>query len=232
MNFDFLSRSGCILCDELNNNSALSVAAGLCANSTQNFVLETDNFVLLPDISPIVPGHSLLITRRHFSSFARVPQSYVDELRHFIRRCRALSLAHHSDLVLFEHGSSDSEMRSGACIHHAHIHLLPVAVPALDWMREHGRVRKLGDEMQFEFDDRDSLTDYLAFRDGSDQTYILSEFDRRPPCQFIRRRIAEHLDLGEWHWDLNLLRRISLHQAYVDDGGTARARTLLASRST
>jgi len=68
-------------------------------------------------------------------------------------------------------------------------------------MTEFGPVRQLGHVTQYEVKDRHSLTDYLAFQDQVGRSFLVADIRRRPPCQFIRRRIAEHFNLYHWNWE-------------------------------
>jgi diadenosine tetraphosphate (Ap4A) HIT family hydrolase len=164
---EFFSVSGCLLCDEFHHTAPLSVKLGLCSVPRANLLLESENFVLLPDISPLVPGHSLLVPREHYPSFAQIPGSRIQELRNFKDECVAFISEHHAEPLLFEHGSGPLEPRSGACIHHAHIHLLPLVAPVQQWMREFGEVREIGHALQYELTERLRLGDYLAYQDQS-----------------------------------------------------------------
>jgi hypothetical protein len=103
--------------------------------------------------------------------------------------------------LLFEHGSGPLAPRSGACVHHAHIHVLPLTAPVDRWMGEIGPVRQVGRLSPYELPDRLTFTDYLAYQDQDDLTFLVVEIRTRPPCQFIRRRLAEHLSLGDWRWE-------------------------------
>lgn len=199
--FEFLSAGGCLLCDELENNSPLSVRIGLCAHPKTNILLESDLFVLLPDISPLVRGHCLLVPKEHHSSFARLPPYHVNELRRFTQDCIAFVSRHFSAPLLFEHGSGSLEPRSGACIHHAHMHLLPLTASVDQWIKRFGSVQELGGTAQYELSERFTLDDYLFYQDQLGNSFLVAHLEERPPCQFIRRRIAEHFNLTDWHWE-------------------------------
>ena len=204
--FNSSSPSGCLLCDEVQNRSPLSVRARLCDDPRANFLLESRSLLLLPDISPLVPGHSLLITKEHFASFAQAPEDCGEELRTFKVECAALVASKYSAPLLFEHGSASSRPRSGACVHHAHIHFLPLVAPVESWISEFGEVRRV--DRPSRWADGAGARDYLAYEDQQGRSFLVSELESVPPCQFLRRRIAEHLLLREWQWELMLLRRM------------------------
>ena len=206
---DFLSTGGCLLCDEIQNNTPLSVRIGICSNPRHNVLLESDNFLFLPDISPIISGHCLLIPKKHYRSFACLPKESFTELQYFREECAALTTREFCAPVLFEHGSGSCEMRSGACVDHAHIHFLPMRAPVQGWMAKVGEVEKTSLLMQFDSPDRFGKGDYLAFEDELGISFVVTRFKSRLPCQFIRRRVAEHFGLPEWNWENKCISRLA-----------------------
>jgi diadenosine tetraphosphate (Ap4A) HIT family hydrolase len=206
--FEFLSASGCLLCDELEGNSPLSVRIGLWAYPKTNVLLDSDLFVLISDISPLVRGHCLLIPKEHYSSLATLPEAHIEKLKHFTKECIGLVSEQFCAPFLFEHGSGVFEPRSGACIHHAHMHFFPLTAPVDQWMTEFGEVQDLGRVGQYELCERLRLGDYLAYQDQRGNSYLVAHLKKRPPCQFIRRRIAEHFNLAEWDWESAFIRKL------------------------
>lgn len=194
---EFLSVSGCLLCDELDGKSPPSARIGPRAQA----LLESDLFVLLPDISPLVPGHCLLIPKQHHCSLATLPEDHLEELSKFLQDCTALVSRWWPVPLLFEHGSGALAPKSGACIHHAHLHLLPLRAPVIKWLKPFGVIHKLRTKAPYESAEPSDLGDYLAYRDQRGQWYLISELRNRPPCQFIRRRITQYLNLPEWNWE-------------------------------
>jgi diadenosine tetraphosphate (Ap4A) HIT family hydrolase len=209
--FEFLSKTGCLLCDELHNTAPLSVRAGLSGHPYDNFLIESTNFVFLPDISPLLPGHCLMVPRDHFPSFAAIPKHQVAELRDFTDMCVAFISRLHSPPLLFEHGSGPFEPRSGACVHHAHTHFLPLSAPVETWMGQYGRVLRTDGTALCELPR--PFGDYLSYQDQAGRSYLVSKLDRRPPCQFLRRKIAEHRGLPDWDWEYGIAQNLILNRA-------------------
>jgi ATP adenylyltransferase len=204
--FEFLSISGCLLCDELEGNSPLSSRVGVRARA----LIESELFLLLPDISPLIPGHCLLLPKQHYSSLATLPQDHIDQLPAFLQKCISLVCRQSAAPLLFEHGSGELAPKGGACIHHAHLHLLPLTAPVVQWMKPFGTVQHLGKKAHYDSPERSRLTDYLAYQDQRGDWFLVSELEQRPPCQFIRRRIAQELSLPEWHWESTFISKLAL----------------------
>ena len=170
--------------------------------------MTTDSFVLMRDISPLVPGHCLLVSRRHCSSFARLNDREIEEFQIFKHRCVEYVKYHFSAPLLFEHGASGDETRSGACVVHAHIHFLPVCAPMEDWLSDIGPVRHFESVFPLPPAIRDGVEDYLACEDQAGHGSLVTLFDRDVPCQFVRRRVADLLKLPEWNWK-SVFRRLA-----------------------
>jgi ATP adenylyltransferase len=188
----------CILCEEITGPRPLS---GRVFGIRSKPIVESPNFVVVPDIRPIVAGHSLLITKDHFVSFAALPDCYRDEFN--LIRDRAVSkLAgrHRTAPFVFEHGPAAHGFHSGGCVSHAHLHLIPVQAPVLTLLEESidGQIRRGAGEIFSTLSSVRSSYLYYGSRDGDD--YIVDEFKSPVPCQFIRRALAAHLGIHDWNW--------------------------------
>ena len=67
-------------------------------------IKETTNFVVLPDIAPLAPGHVLIISKEHISCFGFVPQDQISELELLLREVKILLSKLYRFPVIFEHG--------------------------------------------------------------------------------------------------------------------------------
>jgi histidine triad (HIT) family protein len=86
-------------------------------------ILETRNFIAVPDIRPRVKGHTLIITKKHYSTLIDMPESLGSELLDVVKK-------------LFEKKAKEEGAEgfnlvvnnfpaAGQIIHHVHFHLLP-----------------------------------------------------------------------------------------------------------
>ncbi|MBT2213996.1 HIT family protein [Actinomadura sp. NEAU-AAG7] len=112
----------CVLCPPL--RFRVNAAAGLPGDSA---VLARDpGFLLIPDVAPLAAGHLLLVTRRHHQCAGAFGAPLWGSALHWRDHVSRLYEAAYGsgDLVLFEHGPATSQ-GGGACVDHAHWHLLP-----------------------------------------------------------------------------------------------------------
>ncbi|MFC5746687.1 HIT family protein [Actinomadura rugatobispora] len=112
----------CVLCPPL--RFRLNAMADLPG---ERAVLAADgDFFLMPDLAPLAEGHVLLVTSRHLQcagAFGKGLWARAWQWRH--RVARLYRDAYGGDgLLMFEHGPGTSQ-GGGACIDHAHWHLLP-----------------------------------------------------------------------------------------------------------
>lgn len=193
----------CVLCPPL--RFRLNAAADLAGESS---VLASDaDFLLMPDLAPLVEGHLLLVTSRHVQCAGAFGKGLWAGAWQWRRRvARVYQSAYGSpDLLLLEHGPATPQ-GGGACVDHAHWHLIPA-----------GRTGR-GARVLLE---RRGLPGEPATRDAvhryylSGRSYLLMEEKGRAtvhpagevPSQFLRRVAAMALS-GEgrsWRWQESFL---------------------------
>lgn len=193
----------CVLCDEV-AREPLALSSLLAVPI--EVVAESSNFLLIPDIRPIVPGHLLLISRQHHSSVARVQEELRHELKRFKEDVQAFLQSKHEEFFWFEHGSGTSPGSNSCCVRHAHLHFIPVRPRAVD---EYLRRVSLSNALEKGASGIEALfaakDDYIYFerRDGS---CILVEKPFRPlPRQLARMVVARQEGMADWDWTRILL---------------------------
>jgi diadenosine tetraphosphate (Ap4A) HIT family hydrolase len=87
-------------------------------------LLETRQFVVLPSIGPLVPGHVMVVSKAHCESLASMGADAVYEYESLAARLRNAPFLRDNKPLEAEHGST-SEDKAGACVIHTHVHWLP-----------------------------------------------------------------------------------------------------------
>ncbi|WP_242911238.1 HIT family protein [Actinomadura terrae] len=125
----------CVLCPPL--RFRVNAMAGLPGESS---VLARDAaFLLIPDVAPLARGHLLLVTRRHrqcAGAFGAGLWGRALRWRDHVSRLYDAAYGG-GDLLLLEHGPATSQ-GGGACVDHAHWHLLPGAPGVRAVLEERG----------------------------------------------------------------------------------------------
>jgi histidine triad (HIT) family protein len=86
-------------------------------------VYEDDNFLCIKDQNQVVPGHSLVIPKKHFETFLDMPDSLGSELSKAIKTS-SLKLMKENDCSGFNIVQNNFSV-AGQVVPHLHFHILP-----------------------------------------------------------------------------------------------------------
>jgi diadenosine tetraphosphate (Ap4A) HIT family hydrolase len=189
----------CFLCDEVDGGSrALSaLLLGRLAEPLE----ESDHFLALPDIQPLVDGHSLLLTKFHIRSFSELPVAHSSEFRSICDRLKLKLESRYGRPFVFEHGPGGGPS-SGSCVDHAHLHFFPLEAPVPSWLTDiiDGRVTHGAGEILATLSLSSVTTSYLYYQDQRGCDIVVDNLETPAPCQFIRRAVASHVGTPNWNW--------------------------------
>jgi len=100
---------GCVFC----NRSELE----------REIFFESRNFMLVYNLKPILPGHSLIVPKKHVETLSELSQEELEELVGLMKKFeRVLKDAYHGTGFNF---AIQEGPESGATIRHLHVHLIP-----------------------------------------------------------------------------------------------------------
>ncbi len=199
-------RCSCSLCIEF-AGTPVPLHTVMVPHAAKTRVLwESDDWLIIPTIGPLTPGHVMLVPRGHNFSILGCPSEILPEGQWLLERC-SLKLRHlyQQAIVVFEHGmTADQRKTCGACIEHAHLHIAPgppsfVSSLTLDCSGWHSAasfsalVSPVGN------------WPYIMVGLAQPDTRFWARQCVAPvPSQFLRRVFAEQLDKdGEWDWRKN-----------------------------
>ena len=86
-------------------------------------IYENDNFFSIPDANPVVKGHSLVISKRHFKNILDIPITSGQEMLDCIKKTAAIIMKENN-----AEGFNVLNNNSGAAgqvVFHIHIHIIP-----------------------------------------------------------------------------------------------------------
>ncbi|GAA1582967.1 hypothetical protein GCM10009678_77090 [Actinomadura kijaniata] len=157
-----------------------------------------DRLFLMPDLAPLAEGHLLLVTAEHHACAGTFDPGLWARARRWRDHVAGLYLAAYgsADLVLFEHGPG-SPQGGGACIDHAHWHLVPGTAGVRAVLEGRGLRGETGSH------------DALRERHRAGRSYLLVEEDDTAtvhpgdgvPGQFLRWAVTTALyGPGTWRW--------------------------------
>ncbi|MFG1679589.1 HIT family protein [Nonomuraea sp. NPDC049269] len=168
------------------------------AENGDEVIFQTESFLVVLDTAPLAEGHLLIITDRHMPSLAGLSKTERDEL-HAVKRDAESKLREvYGPITYFEHGAESFTRHAGACIDHAHLHLVPGDIDMLP------RVAR----------DYPNIESFVSHKDALDnlagQAYLM--FGREagpaygahaPACitQYLRRLVSEAAESKVmWNW--------------------------------
>lgn len=121
---------GADFCQELAGGAETEFSRTYIGDPESRIICRSLNLSLMADMSPLVAGHLLLVSNRHYLSFGEVLSDHDEEVGEVFVHIFDRYAETFGDPVVLEHGSSRS-MDASACITHAHLHLLPLRLDAV-----------------------------------------------------------------------------------------------------
>ncbi len=190
----------CPFCRELHSGTL----PDFCDADIDSRVLhQTNRFVVMVDISPLVPGHVMIVPKAHILCYGAVEPGAQDEFLCIVTATRSILNEHYGPSVILEHGTSSLEPVADH-VTHAHLHIVPAAVDIRDAL------------LKFNTTTIASLSDlsHWAARDA-EYIYFESSLGERMVADrivgikrlFFRREIAKQIGLPDplWDWRRHIL---------------------------
>jgi diadenosine tetraphosphate (Ap4A) HIT family hydrolase len=169
---------------------------------------ESENFYAKAALGHFVFGYTLIISKEHFPSFAYVPEPLFPELEAF--RNNVLDKLHdicQHPITIMEHGALNRCQRGGACIDHAHLHLMPLAAdlyPVLSERFSFGELGSISEVRRF----KDAQVPYLYYQREGLRSYGVG-LSQDVPSQMLRQIACQALGTPElWDWRNRPLRDV------------------------
>lgn len=171
--------------------------------NNKNFGLPVDECILYEsedlyigvDISPLVRGHVLIITKEHYYNFYELPRKIKNEVIELQKELKRIyKEMYNSEILFFEHGSNEPGM-AGSSIDHAHLHCIPY-----DGDIKEDLDKLLGEAIECDIMKEDDFTNEFSYIyiDVLDDKYIY-KVDKLD-SQFLRRLIITRLKDKEYKW--------------------------------
>lgn len=212
----------CVFCEQIEQGTVTPRFAEIYPEipHRKQILAQNKELLLIPDDSPIVQDHLLIITKGHFLSLASTPletslavQQAKKDLEGFFNKAEP-----GKTLLFFEHGPGQLNgvvQRCGACAgaDHAHLHVVPLQKKQpgiIAFLKEKIRETLIIPEIE--------ITNPQQMRSYANQPYLFIETDGLGylfsprfqdvsyiPSQFIRRMLGLYLQLPDENWDLRHL---------------------------
>lgn len=180
----------CGLCDELKNEKA-----------AYRRVHETKNFSVLISIGPLVQGHVMVVSRQHYLSMGDMPEELYEEFNQAQKSTwEALDATYRKPVISFEHGPAVKGCHAGACVDHAHLHMMPFN-KTISWKANEFGERQYhsGYVHQVLRELVNNGKSYLHIHENGES--FIFKLTKDLPSQFMRRVISEQTGKeNTWDW--------------------------------
>lgn len=150
---------------------------------------------LLPALGMLTPGYFLVTAEQHVLSMADLQPGALMALDQWLRGLMPSLTAEFGRYLVFEHGSCVSG-GAGACVDHAHLHLIPLAARLIPDLLVAARWHSLDEYTDVHAHAGTSYA-YLGW-DGAHRVLVDPKFG----SQWIRRQVAAALGTDAWDWAL------------------------------
>ena len=199
----------CIFCNEIAKVEALrSMGKKQNALHNQSYIAETESLILLPDVNPIVPGHILIVTKKHMLGFAQAEKKIFEDFSKINDFLINFSSQYSNNYFFFEHGASKIIKNTGGCIDHAHIHFIPSAIDILPYIAPFSQKKVSLEPILMSSAFPENGVDYLFYQNMDGNGCIILEPKKPLPRQFVRMIMAKEYGLKEWDWRKSPLGKI------------------------
>jgi|GEM_PF-4592713 len=174
--------SGCRLCNALAGDE----------NYLYNIPIYNSNFfVLLPCIGPIIHAHIMIVSKNHYMNLLMMPSDAIVEYETLVRTINVKLCISGKSLLEMEHGST-AQNPSGSSIDHMHVHWMPTTTTTFELLSEKLDCTKV-----------ESLRDIAITSNGyffiRHNNRLRVVIDPHVESQFLRRKLAEIFET-EWDW--------------------------------
>ena len=161
-------------------------------------LFETEKLFVVPSLGPLTVGHILVLPKSHYYSVGEIPPADLPELEYVVRESHKILTLTFGSCLAFEHGCVEDVGKPGACIDHAHLHMLPLKGdlrPAIEKRFGCGeRIQSLRELRQF----AGRRVPYLYYQDQDGEGHAYEALEA--PSQFFRQVVAVLMH-GAENWD-------------------------------
>ena len=199
MTDDYQDRcAGADFCQEFNGFQDVTFTRIYGGNPASRMIIETREFALIADLSPLTVGHLLFLPKDHFLSFAQAATLRSAELHRVFGLVADLYSGTFGPPVILEHGSVVDDDHT-ACITHAHWHLVPLSHHQITGLMHADGLRPTP-VRQLDIGPWPHTSYYLVGQ-GELDMFDVCHPAPRIPRQYVRSLIGRCLGMQDPEWD-------------------------------
>lgn len=163
-------------------------------------IYRTDNFIVVPDIAPLIEGHLLIIPITHYLCCGAALQEHSAELAELKAFITHVVQTAYGDCMFIEHGAAQ-DLRAGNSIDHAHLHCLPADIDITVSSNELGVWEQLYSFLELcTFSTQNKAYLFYENTRGRKYVHVLDKSKVSLPSQYLRKSFADGLGSKWWDW--------------------------------
>ncbi|MGH3770744.1 MAG: HIT domain-containing protein [Pseudonocardiaceae bacterium] len=186
-------------CDEFSGAAETSFSRTYRGDPESRLLGQTENLAVIADLSPLASGHILILSRVHHLDFAQVVETHPSEIKKLFDLLLPQYVRTFGRITILEHGSAEG-MVNGACITHAHLHLLPISRRAVDETMENNGLHWTSFPSLQDLG-RPPWTRSAYYLSGAESDFRLYEPTPELPRQYLRSVAGVVLGIPDPEWD-------------------------------
>lgn len=173
------------------------------ADIGSRILYETERFVVIPDISPLVPGHVMIVPKAHILCYGAIEPAARDEFASIVSATLTILEEHYGPSVILEHGTSSLDDVADH-VSHAHLHMVPAAIDIRDALRNFNTTTIASIFDLASWAARDA--EYIYFESCAGERMVADRITGIKRL-FFRREIAKQIGMPDplWDWRRNIL---------------------------
>jgi diadenosine tetraphosphate (Ap4A) HIT family hydrolase len=154
-----------------------------------------DDFIAFPALGQLIEGYLLIAPKEHSLSSIKLNYQRAEALLNFSKKISGFQSIIWEKPTIFEHGACQTNQKSGACISHAHWHLIPgnwdnlLPIPSIN----------LRYSSFLEFYETNKSDEAFVLQINSDNSCFITNKEDIP-SQYIRRLLAKQIHKDD-EWD-------------------------------
>jgi diadenosine tetraphosphate (Ap4A) HIT family hydrolase len=176
-------------------------------------LIRANEVISLAALGPITPGYALVLPRAHHFSIGELPAHLLQEVEFQKQTIVNIIKRKFGSAICFEHGAITTVKRGGACLDHAHIHIIAGCPGFRNYVaKEFEEIPLVGLSDLVQFVEQGKPYLFIEDLDGLAYAYRVPD---QIPSQYLRRVWARATQQPD-KWDWAVFPNYELMQATID----------------
>jgi len=184
----------CYFCDGL-----FKLNGEIGVTPEESIIYEDEHIFVTPDIAPVCDGHFLIVSKEHVNSFGNANDlifASLEKAKEYMKN----HVFFGNRVLFFEHGAVLGQT-AGACIDHAHMHVIPLpqGMDIEKYISEYIPYEKSEADRKSLVTCAEEKQPYMFYEISGEKPWYYS-VHHSIPHQFFRRIVCGHFSVTGFRW--------------------------------